>query len=114
MAKVVINSCYGGFGLSDEAIVRYAELKGIKLYIDKSDTWFTKFYTERSMNNDSYYSPNIPRDDPDLLQVIDELGVKANGECAKLSIVEIPDNVKWQIEEYDGYEHVAEQHRTWG
>ena len=29
--KVVINRCFGGFGLSDEAIELYAEKKGIKL-----------------------------------------------------------------------------------
>jgi len=27
--------------------------------------------------------------------------------------VEIPDDVKWHIHEYDGLEHVAEDHRTW-
>jgi hypothetical protein len=30
--KIVINDCYGGFGLSYEGVMRYAELKGIKLY----------------------------------------------------------------------------------
>jgi len=33
MKKVVINSCHGGFGLSHEAVVRYAELKGFDLEI---------------------------------------------------------------------------------
>jgi hypothetical protein len=28
--------------------------------------------------------------------------------------VDIPDDVKWQIEEYDGNEWIAESHRTWG
>ena len=28
MKEVVINSCYGGFGLSPKAIKRYLELKG--------------------------------------------------------------------------------------
>jgi hypothetical protein len=27
--------------------------------------------------------------------------------------VDIPDDVKWEIEEYDGNEWVAEVHRTW-
>ena len=37
--KVVINDCYGGFSLSYEAVMRYAELKGFKLYayVDKYD-----------------------------------------------------------------------------
>ena len=33
---------------------------------------------------------------------------------AELEIVEIPDGVAWQIAEYDGFEHVAGKHRTWG
>lgn len=30
--EVVINRCFGGFGLSHEAMMRYAELKGLKVY----------------------------------------------------------------------------------
>lgn len=30
--EVVINTCFGGFGLSHEAMMRYAELKGLKVY----------------------------------------------------------------------------------
>ena len=32
MKEIVINKCYGGFGLSHKAIMRYAELKGFELY----------------------------------------------------------------------------------
>ncbi len=53
------------------------------------------------------------RSDKDLIEVVEMLGEKANGSHAELKIVEIPDDVKWQIEEYDGSEHIAEQHRTW-
>lgn len=89
--KVVINACYGGFSLSEKAVMRYAEIKGLTLYPERE----------------------IPRNDPALVQVVQELGVEASGRCAALVIVEIPDGVAWQIEEYDGYEHVAEKHRTW-
>ena len=51
--------------------------------------------------------------DPALVQAVEELGAEASGRCADLAIVEIPDGVAWQIEEYHGYEHVAEKHRTW-
>lgn len=34
MQKIVINRCYGGFGLSEAAIKRYAEIKGLTLYPD--------------------------------------------------------------------------------
>jgi hypothetical protein len=48
-----------------------------------------------------------------LVQVVEELGKEANGNYAKLEIIEIPDDVDWEIDEYDGMEHIAEKHRTW-
>ena len=53
------------------------------------------------------------RADPLLIQVIEELGEEANGNCAEIKIVEIPDGTQWKIEEYDGQEWIAEVHRTW-
>jgi hypothetical protein len=44
---------------------------------------------------------------------VQELGEKANDRFSKLKIVEIPDDVQWEIQEYDGWEHIAENHRTW-
>lgn len=55
----------------------------------------------------------IPRNDPHLVQVVEELGREANNQFAKLKVVEIPDDVDFQIEDYDGSEHIAEVHRTW-
>lgn len=91
--KVVINTCYGGFGLSKEAKDLYKQKKNI--------------------NIDHFHSADIPRNDPLLIEIVELLGSKANGEYAKLKIVTIPDNIQWQIEEYDGTEWVAEKHRTW-
>ncbi len=53
------------------------------------------------------------RSHPGLVATIARLGDAANGECAKLEIVEVPDDAEVQIENYDGAEHVAEKHRTW-
>ncbi len=53
------------------------------------------------------------RADPDLVRVVEELGDAANGDCAKLRVIEIPDGVSWEIDEYDGMESVAEKHRSW-
>ena len=92
MQRIVINICYGGFGLSEEAEARYKEITGKDFPL---------------------YSWDIKRDDPALIQTIKELGDKANNRYSELRIVEIPDGVQWQIEEYDGNEWVAEQHRTW-
>ena len=58
-------------------------------------------------------SREVKRSDPNLLRVIEEMGDKANGACATLKVVEIPDDVDYVIEEYDGNEWVAERHRTW-
>ena len=56
---------------------------------------------------------DVDRDDPDLVRVIEELGDNANGKFADLKVVEIPADVEWQIEEYDGAEWISEKHRTW-
>jgi len=48
-----------------------------------------------------------------LVRVIEELGDDANGRFSELKLVNIPDEVEWQIEEYDGLEWVAEKHRIW-
>jgi hypothetical protein len=93
MVKVVINEDFGGFGLSDDAEALYKERKGIT----DPDWWYG----------------DIARDDPLLIQIVKEMGDKADGTFASLRIVEIPDDVNWYIEEYDGREWVAERHRTW-
>ena len=93
MTKVVINTCFGGFGLSKLAEATIAERKGIKV-------------------EDVHYY-DLERDDADLVAVVEGLGEKANGDYASLKVVEIPDNIVWFVEEYDGSEHIAEAHRTW-
>lgn len=136
--KVVINKCYGGFGLSDKAMRRYAEIKGITLYVEKGsydytywtvpeeqrspkydgNIWQEMSMQERQQANERWrqeriHDSEIARDDAALVQVVKELGKEANGRFAALKIVNIPSDVKWEIDEYDGYEHVAEVHRTW-
>ena len=90
---VVINDCYGGFGLSVRAAEEYKRLAGI--------------------TDPDWYDRDIPRDDPYLIKIIKTLGMAANGAHANLKIVEIPGDVEWEIGEYDGAEWVAEKHRTW-
>ena len=38
---------------------------------------------------------------------------KANGSCSSLTIIEIPDDIQYTIDEYDGMESVHEDHRSW-
>ena len=88
--KIVINECYGGYSLSEEA------------------------YTKLGKEWDSYgYDYADDRTNEKLVAVVEMLGKAAAGECARLKVVRIPDNVEWEIEEYDGIEWIAEKHRTW-
>lgn len=105
MRKVVINRCFGGFGLSKAAFEAYAEAKGLNPGV-WNEQW--KYY-----EGGDFYDHGIERDDPDLVRIVETMGDKANSGYADLHIVEIPDDVQWEIEEYDGNEWVAEVHRTW-
>lgn len=88
--KVAVNKCFGGFGLSEEA------------------------YKELGIERDSYgYEYRDKRTDPELISVIEKLGDKANGQYAQIEIVEIPDGIAWEINEYDGIETIHEVHRSW-
>jgi len=138
MRKIVVNRCYGGFSLSHEGMLAYARHKGLTLYprqgkfslvkywtywlvpepIETPDNWATLPLEERQRINAEVSAARISdsdldRDDPALVAAVEELGAAAAGKFAKLEIVEIPDDVEWQIDEYDGHEWVAEKHRTW-
>ena len=116
MTKVVINACYGGFSLSRAAFLRLREL-GNEYALKEPD--YGEYWSDGSgplrespMGMESFLY-DIPRDDPQLVQVVEEMGEKAYGSPAKLRVVSIPDGVEWEIDCYDGKEHVAEKHRTW-
>jgi hypothetical protein len=137
--KVVVNKCYGGFSLSYDGVVEYAKRSGFPLfayvsartadggfdldryvpYIPDGKDPFCIHYSKAELkdgkfNNETYFSDRaIPRDDVILIAVVEVLGENANGTCAELRIVEIPDGIKWVIGEYDGMEHVEEEHRSW-
>ena len=116
MPKVVVNACFGGFGLSDKAISRYSELKGINL-VPISDTNLSgrlHWYIDGIEDNDHYfYDGDLDRTDPFLVQVVEELGYEANGNCARLRVADVPDDVNWYIDDYDGRETVREISRSW-
>jgi hypothetical protein len=61
-----------------------------------------------------YLDEEPARNDPRLITLMEEKGSEwCSGDYAKLKIVEIPDDVEWEIAEYDGNEWVEEVHRTW-
>ncbi len=130
MTKVVYNAKYGGFSLSREACQRYWELQGKEVWIEDGDfmnmftvwlvppkervkqkNWSSMTTDERiaynrKYNEQTWYDRNVSRHDPILVQVVEELGDKANGMCAKLAIEEV--SGPYRIDEYDGFETVKE------
>jgi len=113
MTKIVINATYGGFALSSKAVKRYADLKGSILYPEGEEHGFITYWAvPPGPCQESGH--DLLRDDPILVQVVEELKEASSGKYAKLVVVEIPDDAEWQIEEYDGSEWIAEKHRTWG
>ena len=96
--KIVINQCYGGFSLSVKAAKKLFEL-GVK------STY--KISVEKYKDLDWQYAyGKLRRNHPLLISVIEEMGEDANGECAELGVIEIPDGYAWRIKDYDGREWV--------
>ena len=106
--KVVLNSCYGGFGLSKEAIQMLIDKHGLDIdseygYVDNEDFGIV------DESHDAY------RMYKRLISVVQKLGVDASsGDHADLRIVKVPDEVVevhgWHIDDYDGCESVHQSH----
>ena len=128
MTKVVYNACYGGFGLSKEACQRYWDIKGQQVWMEdgqfgayftvwfvppeerpEQKEWSSMTMDERDNFNYQYSKhtwreSNVDRHDPVLVQVVEELGDKANAKHAQLKIDEV--DGPYRIDEYDGNESV--------
>ena len=97
--KIVINTRFGGFGVSDIGEAEYQRRTGRGF----NETEFSMY----DMGDDSF------RTDSALVAMVEEDSKLYSGRSADLRVVEVPANVKWYIVDYDGQEHVAEKHRTW-
>lgn len=131
--KIVINTCYGGFGLSPKGERRYLELAGHKSYFYKQSKYNwqngeTEFVRVDNIDDapdilfycttydqgpslpdypkDIFYSIDLQRNDPMLIQVVEELGEESFDKYAELSIIEIENGRWFKIDEYDGYESI--------
>jgi len=133
--EVVINNCFGGFGLSDKAYERLIELGiPVKTYKEPKRDPITHLYQNEKkekviydrtketgemsglmLSMSRYWETWLDeeRENPLLIQVVKELKKKANGMCAELKIVKIPVDVEYEIDEYDGLESIHETHRSW-
>lgn len=123
--KVVINRCFGGFSISLEA-ARFMAARGNKQAIaevaeyngklaDQSKQhhlerkYGVKFYGYGHTGNHGGYE----RNNVDLVSAVEKLGDAASGELANLCIIDIPDGVEYEIDDYDGLESIHEKHRSW-
>ncbi len=134
--KVVINVCFGGFGLSEKAYEKLIEYGvPVRKYVEEVKDEKTGRYNSPPENEGEVIfdrSLSVPgkfdrwlgrywetwirsdnRSHPLVVRVVEELGDAASGAHAELKVVEIPDGVDYIVEEYDGNEHIAEAHRTW-
>ena len=130
--KIILNKCFGGFDVSNEAYNLYAKKKNLNLYFysseyidhqfiykkvnDTNNYLFKSFFIKDignnvSISNEDYkkyclYLDSEYRQDTTLIEVIEELGEKASGRFGALEVVEIPDNYYYKIDEYDGLETI--------
>jgi hypothetical protein len=97
MKKVVINTMYGGFGLSEKAMLLLEEKGVIKLI--RTDSKFCPLLINKTDEDSIEF-----RSHPELIQIVEEMGEKSFGPFAELEIVKIPDNIEFYIDSNDGME----------
>lgn len=107
MTKVVINTCFGNFGLSDEAIRMYLEIKEIPFEEHKSWRGRTMFCSPGGEDWDLWFTVNkMNRDDPALVKVVETLGFLADGNLANLKIFELEKGTRYRINKDEGKEWI--------
>ena len=129
--KVVLNDCFGGFGLSTKALMLYVQKTygQVYLYYLARPTDIVVEYIsdlsklpKKASSHDCFVSPNfygkraelskinvisdysISRNDQNLVEVVQTLGDEANGSAAKLKIETVFSKGSWKILEHDGKE----------
>ena len=106
--KLLINVCYGGYGLSNEALELWAKKKNITLTKKTTEYGDYDYYVDDDTIISGY---DIDRNDPTIIEVFEELGSeRTSGNHAQLSLIELPDDCNYDITEYDGWESIA---NTW-
>lgn len=96
MKKIAYNACYGGFGISDEAI---------KWLIENESDNLEKDGLLEKLGKHSFNSYGL-RKNLSLIKAIETLGDEVNTAYSKLWISEIDENIKYRITDYDGFEEI--------
>lgn len=134
MYEIVLNKCFGGFGLSPLALSELCKRKGVDCYVyvesntnkgeyiqtspidvPPSKGFFTiyinkdlgKVINVYDLSKEDYVDLGdyIPRHDKDLVEVVKKLGDDANGYCADLRVEKISSKL-YKINDYDGSETI--------
>lgn len=94
--KIVVNGCFGGYGVS--------ELGARWLLENGADPNKVK-YGRSSLG--VFVTCNLERHDPLLVRMVETLGADSNGRAARLYVRELQQPL-YRIDEYDGSESVEE------
>jgi len=96
--QVVINTKqFGSFSISSKAIE----------FIQK------KIKNKEGKKSIGCYAFDNDRSNPLLVEAVFKLKDKANGLYSELKIVEIPNDIEWNIFAVNGEETIREKHRFW-
>ena len=103
MTDIVIAE-HGVFSLSRDNFLKLVKLRNT--YALRELERLNAFYKKLP---ECIYEFAIPRNDPDLIALV------RNMKSKELTVVTIPDDVEWVIEEDSefGCEWISEKHRTW-
>lgn len=138
--KVVKNDCYGGFQISTQAQRDMIEMGCKHLKPINLASFFPKAKSPVSLDSivlgdrialreyaaltnmycdiehqQIYEATSIDRTCEHLIKLIEEKGSEyCSGNVSHLVVVEIPDNVCFEIEDYDGMESIVECHKIFG
>lgn len=83
--KVLINSCYGGFGFSEEFLEHIKELRGE----NDIKPW------------------DLHRDDQQVVEEAIKFGLeRAESWSSRFRVIDVPDGLSYYITEYDGIESI--------
>ena len=100
--EILVNKCFGGFNVSKAVFDELGiEWTGYGYLCNKD-------FKIVSNNNDAY------RADQSFVAAVKKVGLKSSSTfLSEVRITKIPDNIEWEIDNYDGIETIHEVHRRW-
>lgn len=102
MRDVVINACYGGFGVGGiiKELIHQFEIDGRKDEL-------TIVTDDGGCSKETIYDWKISRHDPSLVKLVKAAGGEIKSRCAHLKILQAPACCEYKIKEYDGIEWIT-------